>query len=235
MHRVCCGSPIRVPRTFFPRTCFWGGCLLLVGILIGAPHCAFSQGPSRHGVERVGGDGGSAKGQVKDSKESDDPMVREINAIREQLGGGIRAQLEGIVPSPQASPLFSPDQMQQAFDRKLVELKEAKAREKTANGPHHSSSELPRTGPERGCWRPDVRDDDRRRPRHVRPLLKKKSGPQVALRQAARRLEETAAFLEEAGCYDEADDVRDTAIKFWRKARDFSPQTFDKPTPHQSR
>lgn len=146
-------------------------------------------------------------------------VVEEINAIRQQLGGGIASQLKDAwIGNLPGLPI------QQEFDRELKRLvSEAKPAEiaapgrpnRTANMIDHSNN-IANSGDSTRS-NVDGLDEIPQGPIRVRPPRGEH------LRRAARHLEQAAEELEYAGYFDQADRLRASAGQLWQQARSSNP------------
>lgn len=134
-------------------------------------------------------------------------VVDEIREIRKLLGDGIAERLEGLDLGKSGEPM----NLEQVFNRELDRLSK-----QTSQSGGRASSKM--TPPEHPAP-PD--------PAHVsHPIALRSTATDpapaaVRLRRAARRLEEIAADLEDVHLFQDADEIREQARKFWNKARQF--------------
>lgn len=152
----------------------------------------------------------------------DKEALNEIKGLRSRLGS-VSDRLPGAL-SGQADQIFAQEWQrlnQQAQQTKVIadQLLQANPQirglstnpnAKRTGNPElkHPLSNLPNTRrPTMGSQFPGVR------------TLGKTNANANTLRRAARRLEETAAELEESGLYSHADELRDIARRYWQQAR----------------
>ncbi len=135
-----------------------------------------------------------------------DQMISEINAIRNQLGGGIAEHLHEIFQDRMPVP-FSAEHLQTEFDNELRKLNQLQASSQTLAKPVVLDAP---TQMNRHRFLSVVSDQVTATSAYLDP------GP---LRRAARHLESASAELETVGDYAEADKLREKAKSFWLKAR----------------
>jgi hypothetical protein len=138
---------------------------------------------------------------------ANEDLVNEIQAIRKQLGGSIAEQFNGLELGKPGAPMSA----QQVFNQELDRL----AAQTLQPGGLPPSALAP------AGHQPPVSQSNVSRPLKLRSPASDLERTTVRLRQAARQLDEIAADLEDARLFQDADEIREQARRFWSKAREF--------------
>ena len=144
----------------------------------------------------------------------DPKILKELSEIRARLGGGVAEQLKGIDTSETWK-----ETAKRAYEEEIRRLAAGQASSLKAST---RPAETPLLQPIKANPQPEKRWTQDSGDASNSPASPNRGLSQdriCHLRNAARHLEEMAANFELQGMYQEADEIREQAHRFWHKAR----------------
>ncbi len=146
---------------------------------------------------------GSSQWKVQEQRRAAE--LAEMEALRKKLGGGVAESL---------GDLMDPAVAQKEFARELERLSEEGAPAPTVKSKSDSTKRLIPLGPAQSVGNHGLGG-----PRLLERSPRSKLTGRSLYQSIARKLDGITADLEEAGCYEEADSMRDMAESYWKNAR----------------
>ncbi|MCP4477168.1 MAG: hypothetical protein GY818_03655 [Planctomycetaceae bacterium] len=146
---------------------------------------------------------GSSQWKVQEQRRAAE--LAEMEALRKKLGGGVAESL---------GDLMDPAVAQKEFARELERLSEEGAPAPTVKSKSDSTKRLIPLGPAQSVGKHGLGG-----PRLLERSPRSKLTGRSLYQSIARKLDGITADLEEAGCYEEADSMRDMAESYWKNAR----------------
>ena len=146
---------------------------------------------------------GSSQWKVQEQRRAAE--LAEMEALRKKLGGGVAESL---------GDLMDPAVAQKEFALELERLSEEGGPAPLVKSKSDSTKRLIPLGPAQA-----VGNHGLGAPRLLERSPRSKLTGRSLYQSIARKLDGITADLEEAGCYEEADSMRDMAESYWKNAR----------------